>query len=269
LRRFRVDDSSGVPEMANFPAGARFAIEESMSVQHFPGAFKTSSSLLSPLERKVVGRILPRLPSWLQTYHLTLLTPVCSLGIVGFSWLAARDIRWLWAVSGMIMLQYACDFLDGKLGKYRDTGLEKWGFYMDHLVDYTFVFAVLFGYALILPDRAGHNLLMVLGIFSAFMLNSFLTFATTERFHISHFKMGPTEFRISLVVINALLIQFGPNKMIKPLRYVAVGGLIALIALAFKTQRELWRVDMQRKRERDREALRDEHAVQIKERGAA
>jgi hypothetical protein len=57
--------------------------------------------------------------------------------------------------------------------------------------------------------------------------------------------------------------------MIKPLRYVAVGGLIALIALAFKTQKELWRVDMQRKRERDREAMRDEHAVQIKERGAA
>ena len=182
-----------------------------------------------------------------------MLTPVCSLGIVGFSWLAARDIRWLWMVSVMIGLQYACDFLDGKLGKYRDTGLEKWGFYMDHLLDYTFVFAVLYGYALILPDRAGHNLLLVLGIFSAFMLNSFLTFATTERFHISHFKMGPTEFRISLVVINAFLIQFGPNKMITPLRYVAIGGLISLCALAYKTQRELWRVDMRKKQERDRE----------------
>ena len=240
-----------------------------MSVQHFPGAFKTSSSLLSPLERRVVGRVLPRLPSWLQTYHLTLLTPVCSLGIVGFSWLAARDLRWLWAVSGMIGLQYACDFLDGKLGKYRDTGLEKWGFYMDHLLDYSFVFAVLFGYALILPDRAGLNLLMVLGIFSAFMLNSFLTFATTERFHISHFKLGPTEFRISLIIINALLVQFGTGKMIKPLRFVALGGLISLCFLAWKTQRELWRVDMERKKQRDREAGRVVYSRRPKEKGAA
>ncbi|MEO6390533.1 MAG: CDP-alcohol phosphatidyltransferase family protein [Pyrinomonadaceae bacterium] len=222
-----------------------------MSVQHFAGAFKTSSSLLSPLEKRVVVRVLPRIPAWLQTYHLTLLTPVCSVGIAGFSWLAARDIRWLWMVSVMIGLQYVCDFLDGKVGKYRDTGLEKWGFYMDHLLDYTFVFAVLLGYGFILPDRAGINLLLVLGLFSAFMMNSFLTFATTERFHISHLKMGPTEFRLSLIVINGLLIYYGPNKMIKPLRYVAIGGLVALVILVFKTQRELWKQDMDRKRLRE------------------
>jgi len=235
-----------------------------MSVQHFPGAHKTSSSLLSPLEKRVVGRVLPRIPPWLETYHLTLLTPVCSLGIIGFSWLAAHDIRWLWMVSVMVGLQYICDFLDGKIGKYRDTGLEKWGFYMDHLLDYFFVFAVLFGYALILPDRAGINLLLVLGIFSAFMINSFLTFATTERFHISHYKMGPTEFRIALVVINGLLVRFGPAKMIRPLRYVALGGLVCLVVLAFTTQRELWRLDMKRKGERDREAVREAIAVGTK-----
>ena len=75
------------------------------------------------------------MPRWLETYHLTLLTPVWAILIVVFSYLAARDLRWLWMVSLMIVFHYFTDHFDGKLGKFRDTGLRKWGFYMDHLFD--------------------------------------------------------------------------------------------------------------------------------------
>ena len=116
-----------------------------MSGQGFAGATKTSTSILSPLERRMVSTVLPKLPAWLETYHLTLLTPVWSALIIAFSSLAAGNIRWLWLVSLMVLLQYLTDHFDGKVGRYRNTGLVKWGFYMDHLLDYFFGCSVLAG----------------------------------------------------------------------------------------------------------------------------
>ena len=40
--------------------------------------------------------------------------------------------------------------------------------------------------------------------------------------------------------------------MAKALPFVAAGGLVALCALVFRTQRELWRRDMEHKRRADR-----------------
>src|SRR5690349_13149580 len=86
--------------------------------QAFAGAGKINTALLVPLERRLARWILPRIPAWLQTYHLTLLTPVWSVLIVVFSYLAARNLSWLWMVSLMIVFHYFTDHFDGKLGKY-------------------------------------------------------------------------------------------------------------------------------------------------------
>ena len=108
-----------------------------------------------------------------------------SIGIVAFCYLGARDLRWLWMVNLMIALHYFTDHFDGKLGKFRDTGLCKWGFYMDHLFDYGFLCAILIGYTLLIPERAFFNMLLVLCVFSAFMFHTYLMLATTEEFKVS------------------------------------------------------------------------------------
>ena len=192
-------------------------------------------------------RVLPRIPAWLETYHLTLLTLVWCALIVAAGFLAAGDIRWLWLATAAVALQYLTDFFDGKVGRYRDTGLVKWGFYMDHLLDYVFLCAVLAGYALILPDSARQYLFFVLAVFGGFMVNSFLTFAATGRFRISHMKFGPTEFRIALVVANTLLIHHGTKYMTKALPYVAICAFALLALLVYRTQRDIWRRDMEMK----------------------
>src|SRR5258707_2268903 len=74
--------------------------------QKFAGAGKTNTGWLVPLERRLAKFVLPRVPRWLETYHLTLLTPVWALLIVVFSYLAARDLRWLWMVNLMIVFHY-------------------------------------------------------------------------------------------------------------------------------------------------------------------
>lgn len=219
--------------------------------EEFAGASKAGTSFLSPLERRVSSRLVPRVPSWIETYHLTLLTLVWCALIVLFGYLAAGDLRWLWGTSAMIFLQYLTDHLDGKVGKFRDTGLVKWGFYVDHLLDYVFLASILLGYAFVLPERSHLHLFLVLAVFSGFMVNSFLGFAATSKFKISFMKLGPTEFRLGLVVANALLVLNGTKYLAKALPFVAAGGFVVLCLLAYLTQKELWHRDMEFKRSRE------------------
>jgi len=106
--------------------------------QEFAGAYKSNNSFLTPLERRLAPIVLPRIPDWLETYHLTLMTLLWSAMILVFSYMARNDLHWLWLVSVCIFLQYVTDHYDGKVGKYRNTGLARWGYYMDHLLDYFF-----------------------------------------------------------------------------------------------------------------------------------
>jgi hypothetical protein len=204
------------------------------------------------LERRLAARVVPRIPAWLGTHHLTLMTLAWCAGLVIFGRLAAGDLRWLWGSSLMIALQWVTDFFDGKVGKHRGTGLVKWGFYMDHLLDYVFLCAVVGAYAFVLPAASHTHLLLVLAVFGGFMVNSFLSFAATGRFHISHGKLGPTEFRLALVLINSLVVFYGTRRMAKALPYVAACGFVALCVLAYRTQRELWLRDAERLREASR-----------------
>ena len=223
-----------------------------MQIEELKLAAKSSTSMFSPLERRLATRVVPRVPAWLGTQHLTMMTLAWCAGLVVFGYLAANDLRWLWGSSLMIALQWVTDFFDGKVGKYRGTGLVKWGFYMDHLLDFVFLCAVLGGYALVLPERFHFGLFLVLAVFAGFMVNSFLAFAATGRFHISHGKLGPTEFRLALVCINAFVAVYGTRLMGKALPFVAAGGFAVLCLLAYRTQRELWQRDMEHKREASR-----------------
>src|SRR2546429_4119729 len=217
--------------------------------QKFAGAGKRNTGLLVPLERRLAAFVLPRVPRWLETYHLTLLTPVWSILIVVFGYLAARDLRWLWMTNLMIVLHYFTDHFDGKPGKFRNTGLRKWGFYMDHLFDYGFLCSILIGYSFLIPQKSVFSMMLVLCVFSAFMFHTFLMLAATNEFRVSFSRFGPTELRIALIVINAFIIKFGTRGLRGALPWVAFGGMIALTLLAYIAQRKLWRADMKAKAE--------------------
>jgi len=224
--------------------------------KQFAGGTKTNTSFLTPLERRLAVRVLPRIPSWLQTYHLTMMTLVWSAMILLFSCMAARDLRWLWMVSLMIFLQYVTDHYDGKIGKYRNTGLVRWGYYMDHLLDYVFLCSIIIGYAFILPERSRYQILIMLAIFAGYEVSTFLGFAATNRLNISFFKLGPTEFRLAIIVINALLVTYGTRKMVNGLKYVNIGAAIVLALIVYKTHKIVWELDMREKNANHSESSR-------------
>jgi phosphatidylglycerophosphate synthase len=212
--------------------------------QPFAGAGKSNRGLLVPLERRLTSFILPRIPASLETYHLTLLTPLWSILIAVFGYLAANNLRWLLMTNVMIVFHYFTDHLDGKLGKYRNTGLRKWGFYMDHLFDYGFLCAILIGYSFLVPPRSVFSMMLVLCVFSAFMFHTFLMLAATDEFRVSFSRFGPTELRIALIIINLVIVRFGTRGLRGALPWVAFGGIIALTVLAYIAQRRLWQIDM-------------------------
>ncbi|MSR84952.1 hypothetical protein EXS71_00725 [Candidatus Uhrbacteria bacterium] len=214
----------------------------------FTGDQKVGRSLLSKIERRAIDWIVPRLPSWIHSYHLTLATIPISLLIVLFSYLAIHHIAWLWGVSGMIALQYITDALDGSLGKYRQAGLRRWGYYMDHFLDYIFLCSILAGYSLILPDHFKYLQFFVLIVFGAFMVNAYLAFSATNKFRVAYLGIGPTEIRALFIAINTLIILFGKTYLGAWLPAVLLLAVLGLCLVVYRTQKQIWEIDMERKK---------------------
>lgn len=213
----------------------------------FGGDKKQGFSILHKPETKFKEWLVPKVPKKIETYHLTLTTVLWSLLIIVFSFFAKYNIRWLWLVSLMIALQYITDLLDGAIGRLRNTGLVKWGFYMDHFLDYIFLCSILIGYSMILPRQFHYILFFILAFFGAFMVNSFLSFAATNQFKISYLKIGPTEIRLIFIIVNTLLIIFDNTFFAAALPYVLAGSTFGLFVVVFKTQKILWKIDMENK----------------------
>ena len=216
----------------------------------FAGDKKKGDWLLAKAESRMVNWMVPRVPPFIETYHLTLLTLVWSIGIVACGYFARENINWLWLGSLFIFLQYMSDVLDGAVGRYRDTGLVKWGYYMDHFLDFVFLASVITGYALIMTDIPWYWFLALMVIGAGFMANMFLSFAATNEFRISVLKIGPTEARIFFVAVNTAIILFGASWVEHLLPFVAVSLTVALGFVVFLTQKRIWNMDMEEKKRR-------------------
>ena len=209
--------------------------------------------LRSPLaagEQKVIRFLIPRIPCWIEGYQLTITTILWSAGALAAGYLARDNINWLWLGSAMLFLQWFTDSLDGALGKYRDFGIPKWGYYMDHLLDYLFMAAVLGGYALLFDGRDRTLWLVLIAVFGAFMVNSYLSFAATGEFKITFLGTGPTETRLALIILNTLMIFLGTVFVETALPYAPYVLGSILIIVVYRTQRHIWQVDMEEKRAR-------------------
>jgi phosphatidylglycerophosphate synthase len=209
----------------------------------FAGHKKVGHSILHKPEQWLVTRFTPKIPRWIETYHLTYMTAVWSLGVLLFGYMAQYNIHWLWGTSFMILCQYITDLFDGAVGRLRNTGLIKWGYYADHFLDYIFMSCILIGYSFFIPDRFG-ILFFIMMIYGGFMVNSFISFAATNQFQISYLGVGPTEARIGFIAVNTMLIIFGKVFLSQFLPHLMVIVFIMLCVVVYRNQKILWKMDM-------------------------
>lgn len=215
--------------------------------QIFAGDKKVGKSILTGIENRFKYWAVPRLPKQVETYHLTMTTLLWSAGNIWLGFMARENLAYLWGVSAMIILQYITDLFDGEVGRQRNTGLIKWGFYMDHFLDYVFLSSLVFvGYA-ISPKGLEIWYFGLAIIMGAFMVNSFLSFAATNEFEIYRYGIGPTEIRVVFIAINTFIIYFGTGKFNMLLPAVVVLCLSGLAINTYQIHAKLWAYDIAKK----------------------
>ncbi|HEX5617848.1 MAG TPA: CDP-alcohol phosphatidyltransferase family protein [Solirubrobacteraceae bacterium] len=160
--------------------------------------------LLARSEGRVLEWIARRLPAWVMPDHLTTLGVLAAVGIAVAYALSNGDPAWLWAASGLLVVHWLGDSLDGTLARVRRTERPKYGYYLDHLVDA--IATALIGIGLGLSPY----MLLVTGLviviaYLVLSINTYLETNTLGVFSLGYGRLGPTEARVALIVINTLL----------------------------------------------------------------
>jgi len=163
---------------------------------------RTSQFLLSGFERRVLPWLAARMPGWVLPDHLTLLGLAASSFIAVAYMLSNGDARWLWAASAALVVQWFGDSLDGNLARYRRIERPRYGYYLDHLTDAYSTLAIGLGLGL-----SPYMLLAVgLAIVAAYLIlsiNVYLKSYVFGEFSFSYGKLGPSEVRVVLILLNA------------------------------------------------------------------
>ena len=204
-------------------------------------------TLLSAPEKRFILWLAPKFPAWITSWQLTMMTVLWSFGVIGFGMLAGKtgNLHWLWLSSLMIFLQWFTDCFDGAIGRHRNEGLVKWGFYMDHFLDFVFMCSVFIGWSFLF-DGANNKLMWFLSLgMGCLMVNAFLAFGATNEFKITYLATGPTEMRLYFMLINAAITIFGSGWLEKSLLYIFCAFWLGICIVIYRTQKRIYALDME------------------------
>jgi phosphatidylglycerophosphate synthase len=167
-------------------------------------ATREKTFLLARPEARVLEWIARRLPRFVMPDHLTALGVVAAIGIAAAYALSNRDPVWLWAASGLLVVHWLGDSLDGTLARVRRSERPRYGYYLDHLVDA--IATALIGIGLGLSP----HMLLVTGLviviaYLVLSINTYLETNTLGVFSLGYGRLGPTEARVALIVVNTVL----------------------------------------------------------------
>src|SRR3954468_7285106 len=165
--------------------------------------------LLAHAESRALTWIAARLPKRVLPDHLTALGVLAAIGIAAAYVLLNGDRAWLWAASGLLVVHWLGDSLDGTLARVRKIERPTYGYYLDHLVDA--IATALIGIGLGLSSY----LLLATGlvIVVAYLVLSINTYLETQAlgvFTLGYGRLGPTEARLRLIALNTALALGAP-----------------------------------------------------------
>src|SRR2546425_5414898 len=192
--------------------------------------------LLAEPERRILQALAARVPRSIRSNHLTALGTIAAAGAGAAYALTHYSPAWLWVASLMLVINWLGDSLDGTLARVRGTQRPNYGYYVDHVVDAVSTTVIGLGIGLSPYVNLGLALGLVV-VYLALSINVYLESSVFGVFKISYGRIGPTEVRLLLVILNtmlavaALLAVTGPI----PIGVVAnwtlailLGGMVAL-----------------------------------------
>ena len=168
-------------------------------------ANRVQTSILNPYEKKILVWLAERMPSWVTSDMLTLVGFIGSLIMAAGYALSNLNLHWMWLSCFGLFVNWFGDSLDGSLARVRNAQRKTYGFFIDHNVDVI------------------NETIMFIGVGCSPLVNmSFAMFALVGYFMLSIYvyidchlkgeirltfgKLGPTEFRIILIIVNILFM---------------------------------------------------------------
>ena len=167
-------------------------------------ATREKTFLLARPEARVLEWVARRLPRRVVPDHLTALGVLAAIGIAAAYALSNRDPAWLWAASGLLVVHWLGDSLDGTLARVRATERPRYGYYLDHLVDAVATALIGIGLGLSPYMLLATGLVLVLA-YLVLSINTYLETNVLGVFSLGYGRLGPTEARLGLVAVNTAL----------------------------------------------------------------
>ena len=183
-------------------------------------AKRIQTSILNAKERQLLIWLAERQPRWVTSDLLTLVGTV-GAAITGAGFILSNiNIHLLWISALGLLINWYGDSLDGSLARVRHTQRPTYGYYLDHTIDCVNECLMFVGAGL-------SNLVRLDFTLFAYMLYLFLTINVSINAHLrgefklTYAKLGPTEFRLLVVLAIATI------ELVKPLQELACSFALA------------------------------------------
>ena len=205
---------------------------EMRRVRPFAEMRRVQESLVAGAEKHALIWLAAHTPECIGPDHLTVLGLAAQIGTGVCYALASWNRYWLLGAIACLALNWLGDSLDGTLARVRQRLRPRFGFYVDHMVDSFGALALMSGLAMSGYMHPG----IAIGLLIAFLMLSIQSYLATYalgEFHLSFWRLGPTELRI-LLAIGSLALLWRPAVHLfgRQFRLFDVGGATGLAGMA-------------------------------------
>ncbi len=165
-------------------------------------------TLTGDAEKRVLIAMAERMPSWVTPDQLTFLGVLGSVIMFAGYLLSNSDPAWLWLATFGLIVNWFGDSTDGTLARVRHIERPRYGFYIDHTADVISEALVFLGIGVSPYVRFDLACLAYIGYLGMSVL-VYVRTCVDGVFRISYSRLGPTELRIVLAVVNAVMFFAG------------------------------------------------------------
>ncbi|MBQ1213799.1 MAG: CDP-alcohol phosphatidyltransferase family protein [Tidjanibacter sp.] len=217
-------------------------------------AQRIQTSLLNAAEKRALVWLAERQPAWVTSDMLTWIgvagAAICGAGFA----LSGLSINYLWLSSLGLLINWYGDSLDGTLARVRHTQRPKYGFFIDHTIDALTIALMCVGAGLS-PLLRMDVALVVLAAYLVLSVYTYICAIVKDEFRLTYGRLGPTEFRLIIIIVNTLLIYTSWSQISYTLWGITFGifdicgVVIAVVILGLQTSQ--WLKDRKRLSEAD------------------
>jgi archaetidylinositol phosphate synthase len=169
---------------------------------------RVNDILLGPLERPALQWLAGHLPAWVTPDIMTV-TGIAGALLIALSYaLTHFHPAFLWLASLGFIINWFGDSLDGTLARYRHIERPKYGFFIDHITDVLTEIIIVLGLGMTPYVTFSVACLACIAYITMSVL-VYVRMNVMGEFKISYDKLGPTEVRVIVIILNTVMFFIG------------------------------------------------------------